>query len=73
MNLTALEREIARTEEKIEAYREKVRALKQRKLGEENAQIIKLVRAANMSIADLQEMFAPAKPQNKKMEEERDV
>lgn len=73
MSLTALEREIARAEEKIEVYREKVRALKQRKLSEENAQIIKLVRSANMSIADLQEMFHPAKQQNKFMEEEINV
>jgi hypothetical protein len=66
MSIISLEREIAKTEEKVELYREKIRTLKQRKLEEENAQIIKLVRSFNVSIADLKEMFTPVK-------EEKDV
>jgi len=73
MNLTALEHEITKTEEKIAVYKEKVKALKQRKLNEENAQIIKLVRSADMSVTELREMFRPAKQQNKFEEEESDV
>jgi len=73
MNLTALEHEITKTEEKIAAYKEKVKALKQRKLNEENAQIIKLVRSADMSVTELREMFRSAKQQNKFEEEESDV
>jgi len=67
MSIMSLEREIAKTEEKVELYREKIRILKQRKLEEENAQIIKLVRSFNISLADLKEMFAIVK------EEEKDV
>lgn len=62
MNLISLEKEIIITEQKIEEYKEKVKALKQRKLNEENAQIIKMARSANMSIAELCEMFQPKKP-----------
>lgn len=67
MSIMSLEREIAKTEEKVELYKEKIRTLKQRKLEEENAQIIKLVRSYNLSIADLKEMFTPNK------EERQDV
>lgn len=72
MNLEVLEREIIKTEQRIEAYKEKAKALRQRKLEEENAQIIKLVRGANMSVTELSEMFTPAQG-NQNKEEERDV
>lgn len=72
MNITAIEKEIAKTEAKIEICKEKIKQLRQRKLEEENAQIIKLVRSANLSVGELNEMFRPAvKIQD--MEEEIDV
>lgn len=76
MNLAALERldqEIAKTEARIEVYKEKAKALRQRKLDEENAQIIKLVREANMSVREIHEMFQPARQETIIMEEESDV
>lgn len=76
MSLTALEKieaEIVKTEEKIVAYKEKAKALRQRKLDEENAQIIKLIRSADMSVAQLQAMMRPVRQENMVMEEERDV
>lgn len=76
MNLTALEREIAKTEQKIEEYREKVRRLKQRKTDEENAQFIKLVRIAELSVAELKRLLKPEEPvriPGKEMEEESNV
>ena len=69
MKSQAIQREIEKTQEKIESYKEKVKALKQRKVDEENAQIIKIVRASNLSAEKLKEMLMPKK--NK--EEERDV
>lgn len=76
MNLATLEREIANTEQKIEVYREKVRRLKQRKTDEENAQFIKLVRMADLSVDDLKQLLERKEPVQmigKKMEGESDV
>ena len=67
MSIMSLEREIAKTEEKVELYKEKIKTLKQKKLEEENAQIVKLVRSSNLSIEDLKQMFIPNK------EERQDV
>lgn len=71
--LQKLEREILKTEENIIFYKEKVKALKQRKVDEENTQIIRLVRAANISPIQLQEILLPVRQENIVMEEESNV
>lgn len=76
MNLATLEREIANTEQKIEVYREKVKRLRQRKTDEENAQFIKLVRMADLTVNDLKQLLERKEPVQmigKKMEGESDV
>lgn len=70
MNIEAIEREIARTEQRIESYREKLRTLRQRKVNEENHQILRTVKASNLSISDLQALLSP--PPNVLQKEEKE-
>lgn len=61
MRLQAIQKEIEKTQEEIGKYKEKIKALKQRKIDEENAQIIKIVRASNLSVERLKEILMPKK------------
>lgn len=60
MNIEVIEQEITKTEQRIEGYRERLRALRQRKVNEENNQILRAVRTANVSIPELQKLLSPS-------------
>jgi len=60
MNIEVIEQEITKTEQRIEGYRERLRALRQRKVNEENNQILQAVRTAKVSIPELQKLLAPS-------------
>lgn len=60
MNIEVIEQEITKTEQRIEGYRERLRALRQRKVNEENNQILRAVRTAKVSIPELQNLLSPS-------------
>lgn len=66
MTLHAIEREIVRIEEKIESYKQKAKDLRKRKVDEENAQFIRAVRAADLSVPELQRLLTFQKSDAKK-------